>query len=98
MRNENTVRSSFLKGLYDFDCEDEGEDEVYSDRENAHANTNRIKSKIEDISLDVIDKNLKENSVPENTGLKSPVISMSSSEFFVLSLKNLKRKKSSKLL
>jgi hypothetical protein len=97
-RNENNVRSSFLKGLYDFDCEDEDEDEVYSDLENVHANTNKLKSKIEDISLDVIDKNLKENSVPENAGLKSPVISMNSSEFFVLSLKNLKRKKSSKLL
>jgi hypothetical protein len=97
MKNENSNHSSFLKGLYDFDCiEETMSDEASSDIENLLKNQKN--SKVEDISLDVIDKTTIATNSPEQTTLKSPIIPLNPSEYFVLSLKNLKRKKSSKLL
>ena len=94
MKNENANRPCFLKGLYDFDCiEDTISDEACSDIENLLKNP-----KVEDISLDVINKTTIATNAPEQTTLKSPIIQLNPSEYFVLSLKNLKRKKSSKLL
>ena len=98
MKNENANLPSFLKGLYDFDCiEDTISDEACSDIENLLKNQKN--SKVEDISLDVIDKtNIAMNAPEQMTVVKSPSIPLNPSEYFVLSLKNLKRKKSSKLL
>ena len=87
---------SYLKGLYDFDSVDNGqmedtnvsdteiqmdEDLVYSDTENQADSGKTVIA----------------NFAHEEDTLKSPIITLSSSANFFLSLKNLKRKKSSLL-
>ena len=101
MRSEDAIdRLYFLKGLFDFDSIDENRYASDSDCEpmdeaECSERENTFESK--DISFEFVDM-LSSQSLGQCMGLKSPIIKISTSSSFVLSIKNLKRKKSSKQL